>query len=762
MRAARRGLITNAAIGAVIFALNLLILGPYLLADFPNQTWNNGYMYIGMAKAFHDYAGGWNPSTYGGAPLRYLYPPIFPGLLGLFSSSFPGHAYHLLTGIAYALTPVAIYALVLQLFRSRLLGGFAALAYGVFPSLAYYFLHSWKVLAQPFAGAPWGYVALIGYEEAPHGLSLLFAILAILAACRNRWIWSSIFTAAVLLTSWPGTVGLAMAFVAVAAGKAREFGIVEAARKMFSTGGIAFGLAAFWMTPGFFLSTSVLNRVVLSHNIPLAPWNGAIWWIIAAAAAIAAAALWRLPRTAGIIVCWTAVTGAIVVTYTLYNVAILPLPHRYMLEFNLCLVLAVTALLSLASKWQPWLVAALIIVGAPGAVHFLRHAWSVQPRAERPQASAGYPIARWLSEHPGDSRVMASGEVEPELSVWTGLAQVGGSGQGVSNPLIFAAQRQIAFGCGADSGKIAELWLRALNAGYFVVNGAASNEYFHWVADPARFASLPVAWRNTADDTIYRMPAQPQPVVVDLDGLKRLPPFRSTSDARFLEAYVQWAAGKRPVSIRWTSASRADFDAELKPGEAILVKTNYDRGWRADQASAAPDPIGFLLLRAAPGARQFHLRFGAAWDTRAGIAITAITIVLLFVRAPGILIAVLALAPAAVAYVMLAAATPATVALAGEAFARLQPPTINPRGIVDAATNAQPPFERGRVLTVYGLNFGGPGDVVRVMADDRPAAIEWRAGNQINFRLPADVPSAVALAVDVHGCRGNSFAVRMR
>jgi hypothetical protein len=304
--------------------------------------------------------------------------------------------------------------------------------------------------------------------------------------------------------------------------------------------------------------------------------------------------------------------------------------------------------------------------------------------------------------------------------------------------------------------------LRALNAGYFVVNGAGSPEYYHWVADPAKFAALPVVWRNAADDTIYQLPAEPQAVVVDASGLDRLPPFRSTSDARFLEAYVQWAAGKRPVPLRWTSPSHADFDAELKPGEAILVKTDYDRGWRADQASAAPDPIGFLLIRAAPGARRFHLRFGAAWDIGAGIAITAITIILLLVRAPGILIGVIALAPAAAGYVVLATAPPPTVALAEEAFARLQPPTINPRGIVDAGTNAQPPFERGRVLTVYGLNFGGPGDMVRVMADDRPATIEWRTGNQINFRLPADVPSTVPLTVDVNGCRGNAFAVRMR
>ncbi|HEX4277706.1 MAG TPA: hypothetical protein VHZ74_20260, partial [Bryobacteraceae bacterium] len=63
----KRALLPDLWIIAALFSLNLLILGPYLLTDFPNQPWNNGYMYIGMARAFHEYGWGWNPSTYGGA-----------------------------------------------------------------------------------------------------------------------------------------------------------------------------------------------------------------------------------------------------------------------------------------------------------------------------------------------------------------------------------------------------------------------------------------------------------------------------------------------------------------------------------------------------------------------------------------------------------------------------------------------------------------------------------------------------------------------
>ncbi len=33
-------------IAALLFAANLLILGPWLLIDFSNQPWNNGFVYM--------------------------------------------------------------------------------------------------------------------------------------------------------------------------------------------------------------------------------------------------------------------------------------------------------------------------------------------------------------------------------------------------------------------------------------------------------------------------------------------------------------------------------------------------------------------------------------------------------------------------------------------------------------------------------------------------------------------------------------------
>jgi hypothetical protein len=472
-----------------------------------------------------------------------------------------------------------------------------------------------------------------------------------------------------------------------------------------------------------------------------------------------------MPPAIALLLAWLAIVGAVVLSYTFAGNSVLPLPHRYMLEFNVCTVLAIPGLISLAPKFRPLLVAAVLLAGAPGAIHFLRHTWSVEPAPQSPEASAGYPIVQWLKGNgAGSGRIMASGEVEPELSVWSDLPQVGGSGQGVSNPLTFAAQRQIAFGCGAESERIAELWMRALHVEYFIAHGADSQEYFHWIAEPEKFSVLPAVWQSGHGDTIYRARNFDgrEAVVVDLDELKRLPQMASTGDIRFLEAYLAWAAGKRPASIHWNAAGSADVDADLGADEGILIKTNYDAGWRVGEAATGSDPIGFLLIRGRQGPRHLRLRFGRSWDGWLGIAITGMTIILVSLRVQGVWIAAAAVLPAGVAWLFLASSVPPTAGLAEQAFMRLQPPMINPQGIVDAATNAQPPFTPGRVIAMYGLKFGGAKDSVVVRAGDRAAEIVYRGENQVNFKMPAGAAGDVPVSVEVNGCRGNSFGVAVR
>jgi hypothetical protein len=130
-----------------------------------------------------------------------------------------------------------------------------------------------------------------------------------------------------------------------------------------------------------------------------------------------------------------------------------------------------------------------------------------------------------------------------------------------------------------------------------------------------------------------------------------------------------------------------------------------------------------------------------------------LTIVLLLARVSGFRIACVAVLPALIAYLVLLARVPPTAVVAEDAFIHLQPPLINPGGIVNAG--------RG-VVSVYGLNFGKKTDAVRVWLGDREAGIVYRSPNLINFTLPPDSPPNAPLSVEVNGCSGNEFTVPAR
>jgi hypothetical protein len=745
----------DVCIAAALFAGNLLLLRPWLLTDFSDQPWNNGYIYLSIARMFRDRSSLWNALQYGGSPFHFLYPPLFPTLVALGRFLSIGRAFHLVSGIGYALAPVCLYVLGRVLFRSRCAAIFAALAYAVFPSLAYA-LPQIRSLAQPYAHAPWGFVALVAYDEAPHAFAFPLMLLAVAAAWRNRWTLASLLAGGVFLTSWPSLIGLGFAFAGIAVARWRDIGVVRALTSIAGLTGAAYGISAFWMTPAYFVSSSLFNRIVFRHTIPTVPWNGATWVILAVALAMLSFSLWRrVPSELALVMVWTALSCLVVVSFMVAGNYLLPLPHRYLLEFSAALALLAACLLSLAPRRTRHIAAAVLIaIGAALSYRFITHAWKFEPKAQDPTTQVAYQVAMWLKDHADGARVLASGELDSSLNLWTDVAQVGGPGQAQSNFLIFAAERQIAFGCRADSEPIAELWLRALNAPWLVVHGAASREYFHWYARPNRFAALPVAWDNNGGDTVYRLPNfDPQEaVVVDLPALRTLPRLDSTADRHFLETYVNWAAGKRPVPVHWISSGEATFDVNLSADEAVLLKVNNDPGWRASGATLETDPIGFQLIRLPPGQRRVALRFGASWETWLGRAITLLTIILLLARVPGIWIAAAALIPAIAAWAVLVSQIPRTAQVAEDAFIRLQPPLINPGGIV----------QRGRSLSIYALNLGGPQDMVRVWFGDRPAIPEFHGTNLVNIRLPDDAPASVPISLEVNGCIGNAFNVTTR
>ncbi len=504
---------------------------------------------------------------------------------------------------------------------------------------------------------------------------------------------------------------------------------------------------------------------MLRHEGPASTWNLATSIILVSASGLLAIAFWRrVPAPFALLLSWVAISGAVVAAFSLAGNQLLPLPHRYVTEFNICLILCLAGAISVCGRYRATLAIVVLLWGAFASRDFQRNAWKLQPHSIDQSQSVAFQIADWLGHNSSvTSRVLVARELDGSLNLWQDTPQVGGTRQGISNPLFIAAQRQVIFGCGAPERQaaIAGLWLRALDTRYVVVHSASSREYFHWFVQPQEFAALPIAWTNNQGDTIYRatFPEHSQAVVVDLDTFAKLPRLRSTADETSLAAYVDWAKGKRPALIHWERSDTADLEADLEPNESLLVKVNYDRGWSAASSIMGADPLGFLMIRPPAGHRHLQLTFQASEDVWLGRVLTLITLSLLISRASLVLIGLVATLPAALALLVMMCNVPQRIATSEEAFIRLHPPLINPDGIIDSRTGHKPVSGQGGVASIYGIDFGGKKDLVSVWVGDERAKILYRSSNQLNVGLPVSIPGKAQVAVEVNGCRGNAFSL---
>ena len=368
--------------------------------------------------------------------------------------------------------------------------------------------------------------------------------------------------------------------------------------------GCAYGLAAFWITAGFLHATQLLGAVVLSYEGHQKPLSIATWLVIVGGLLLASLAFWKkIPPLGAFLLAWIALSGIPVLAHTLGGDALIPAPNRNVMEFNAALLFALAAMVARAPK--PRVVSLTILVlGSLAGLGFLRHAWAMQPGGVAVQDLTAFQISDWLARNAGGARVFAAGELNGALNLWTNVEQTRGGHQGISNFLMPAAHRELEAGCskGAESERLADLWLHALNAPLVVVHGPASDEHFHWFTQPEKFAQFPVVWTNGRDDSIYRVPGVfAEAVVVDLDRLAKLPPMRSVDDGDFLADYVAWAGGVREVNVRWNNSGNADVNTALAPGQGVLVKTTFDRGWHASTGRIRPGSHWIPAARIAPG-----------------------------------------------------------------------------------------------------------------------------------------------------------------
>ncbi len=626
------------AIALAVFLFNAALNRPlFLPGEMPFRGSIEGG-YAGMARfiSAHPNPWGWNPFQYCGLPTQFLYVPLLPyatALAGRIAPSVaPDYAYRLITAVAACLGPAALFFFALHFTGSRRWALAVALAYSLFSPA--YGLFPQVEKDRGIVQLPWRIQVLAKYGEGPHnaGLALLpVALLAVWLAGKRRG-HARLFAAATLLAAIPLTNWVSAFALAIACGLLLVAAIGEPefrAWRPVAAAGLAYLLAAFWLTPTF-IQTIAFNWPADSFGYHfVAPQRRLLLGLAIALAAIRlACAHFR----ASFYFCFTLLCalafGWFATAYYVYGIDTIPESRRYALEFELFLALAVAEAfrLSLRSKNQT---VRLCVMGSAGVMFLvgLPQLWAYATQGQErwtpvpPPTTIEYRLAKWLDARRPQGRVFASGGLRFRLNSWFDLAQVGGGFEtGLRNRMPLDLAYHVRTGRSLRPGREPAdtlLELQALNVQYVVAHGPKSKEYYRDYSHPEWLASVLTEVYREGDDAIFEAPARPLAHLVRPDDL---PGDDAGSHPERLEPYVR-ALGA-DLRTQWIDTSHLTIDGATAADRIVSVQMNADPGWRAAQDGRdlpiGRDALGFMVLRpAAEPVTHIDLRYRGTTEQRA-------------------------------------------------------------------------------------------------------------------------------------------------
>jgi len=608
--------------------------------EYQSSMYSIEAAYVGLARFYQTnwWSSLWFPDWYGGLPTPSTYPPLLHVLVaataGLTQLS-PAHAYHLVTGILYALVPGAAFLL------ARLLSGHlgASVTAGVLVSLISPSAVLIAGVANDLGG--WHYArrfqCLYTFGEGPHISSILWMLLTLCAlhwALEDRrgrtFVLTALLASATILTNTIGAAVLSFAAVAYLGSREDWF-----RKGIWVHAGIIGLLTALLIAPqlppstiqavrqnapfveGLFRPT-VLGNVLLVLHIVLG--------------ILAAHGLRRLG--ANILLRFSAAAlvpvAGITVSEYLYHTPFLPQPERYHLEMEIFLILLVCGLIAQASFWivsrrlsyERWIavsaVVALLVLSVL-QVRSTRFFVRSLVKAGVIEETIEYQTAIWLKENLPGQRVYVSGSIAFWLSAFVDQPQIaGGYDNGVPNPNFLAINYQIASGEGSGEreGQVALLWLKALGARAVQTVYPGSTEVFHTFRNPAKFEGLLEEIWGRGDTKVFRVPLRHEGLAfaVPQSALPTRAPIHGM-DVEPVEPYVAAIddAGLPVTKWQQVHGGEADIETTLAIGQVLSVQTSYHPGWQAfvgdREIRVERDSLGQIVLRPGPGKHQIRLVF---------------------------------------------------------------------------------------------------------------------------------------------------------
>lgn len=616
--ARRRGGTVAVCLAVGLFALNWYIARELFVREFTQQYGSIESSFIAFAGYAMRHWGdlSWYPIWFNGTPFHTIYQPGLHVTVAAIATVFqltPQHAYHFVTGLTYCTGPVTLFW-----FCYRVTGRWGcAFATGVFYSIVSTSallsrdLYAW--MDGPFH--PRRFEILTRWGEGPHITALTLLPLVLLSLYRagvekRRW-WfplAAVALASLVLTNWPGSVGLSMAIGGFCLAQVGYKRIAWA--RLLSIAVVAYLLAGRWIPP----STVVLvqRNAQQSDGHYFGPIHLLYFGVLMALLAGIEFGL-RRARAGWLLrfaVSFAVISGAVTCGWWWFGVALLPQPPRFQVELEMAIAIAVCylgkrLLESVPAGARAALIMALIIAAVPVAKSNRRFARGLTTSMDMKRLSE-YKMAQAFSRLRPADRVFVSGNVSYWMNVWTETPQVDGCcdpgvpdiEHRISNYMVFSGQN-----AGARDAEISILWLRAWGATAIGVNGPRSTEPFKPMNRPFKFdGALPVLWRD-GDDVIYDIPSIHRSlahVIPSAALITRAP--KNGLDTEQLERFV--TALEDPAApdaaFQWKTQHSAHVSATVQPGQLVSVQITHDPGWRAlvnnVQRPVLRDKLGMMAI----------------------------------------------------------------------------------------------------------------------------------------------------------------------
>jgi hypothetical protein len=639
-------------LAVALFALNVTSSAPLFRPGevVYSGSIEGGYASFARFVASHPNPWGWNPTQYCGLPTQFSYLPALPYLsaaaMQVWPQAEPGHVYRAVATAFTCFTPVALFLFVLY-FTSSWRWALAAGLAGTFFSPLYGLtitIGNDRGLVQ----LPWRMQLLAKYGEGPHNAAFAIAPLALLALWsasrggRYRQIFlAAVLLAAVALTNWIAALALGLCtllvLVTVAGGNKQGLRVAP----ILAAAGLAYLLAAFWLTPEF-VDTVAFNWPVDAFNYQLRRRQIALLLGLVAGIWALRTVFRRFPGQEYL--CFLTLAfftfTYIVFNFYWYGLQTIPESRRYALEWEWFAVPFFLELLrqarnSASSGLRLWAVGGAVLLVYPGLGQFYKYLTEdygkLTPVAK--EQTIEFQLAKWIADRNPAGRVFASGGVRFRLNSWFDLPQLGGTFEsGLQNRIPVHFIYQIRTGIGSPEGlegQQAISQLKAVGVEYVVVNGPASQEYYRDIQNPWKFEGLLERVFREGDDAIYRIPTHSLAHLVRPEELPPYPPIGGRLE--FLDRYVAAIddSSRPKLKTSWNGTNELLVEGSIPEGMLVSVQVSHNRGWTATQEGRPlridRDNLGFLALSplAAADAR-IELRYRGTTEQRVMAAISAL------------------------------------------------------------------------------------------------------------------------------------------